>query len=320
MLINLKTRVLIFFCIVYVSKDFQLKTLVFLISLVLFHSEFAFSSKHSPSVIYGEDNRKDVFETTNKSFLQLAKSTAAMIENSKLVMNGSKFEIEGQTLESKGVCKKERFSQQITAAICSGFLVAPNMLLTAGHCVMQEKNCRDYKWVFDFKLESADQKKVIVPSTSVVACKKIVSRRLDSGKGEDYALIEIDTKVSDRSPVRFLRNGKAMEGDSLVVIGHPKGLPTKIADDAVVRAVYPKYFTANLDSFRGNSGSPVFNTQTQEAVGILVRGNTDYTLSRADRCFISIRCETESCRGEDVIHIENITKLEEFLRLYETEN
>ena len=44
----------------------------------------------------------------------------------------------------------------------------------------------------------------------------------------------------------------------LVVIGHPSGLPTKIADGAWVRNNESEYyFVTNLDTFGGNSGSAV---------------------------------------------------------------
>lgn len=275
----------------------------------LFVSAQAISSTNSPDVIYGEDNRVDVFESNNASLIELSKSTAAMISGTNLKAKGAEIEISGGTLQSRGVCKKERFSQQISAANCSGFLVADNKLVTAGHCIKTEADCKSYKWVFDFKVESSEQGKVVVPATSVVSCKKIISRKLEGGQGDDYALIELDRKVTDRQPAKFLRSGKAAKGDAIAVIGHPTGLPTKIADGANVRSVSGKFFTANLDTYGGNSGSAVFNTKTEEVVGILVRGETDYVYSSADGCQVSNICKNDSCRGEDVTHITNIAEL-----------
>jgi len=40
--------------------------------------------------------------------------------------------------------------------------------------------------------------------------------------------------------------------------------------------VNPIFFDANLDTFGGNSGSPVFDARTNAVVGILVRGADDY--------------------------------------------
>ena len=279
----------------------------FFISLL--SSQSSFASSKDIDVIYGEDNRKDVFESTDSALVELSKSTAAMISTERLKSIKSDVVISAQTLESRGICAKERFSKQISAANCSGFLVAPNILVTAGHCIKSEYDCASYKWVFDFKVDHADQGEVQVPKTSVYSCKKIISRALDQMSKEDYAVIELDKKVLDRRPLAFRKTGKISKGTSLAVIGHPTGLPTKIADGAKVRSLSTKFFVANLDTYGGNSGSAVFNTQTSEVEGILVRGENDYVPDSELGCQVSNVCANESCRGEDVTFITNIDAL-----------
>ena len=269
-----------------------------------------FANTDSTKVIYGEDNRRDVYDSTNASFIELAKSTAAMISqnNLKSILN-DEVEISGSTLQARGICAQERFSTQISAANCSGFLVASNRLVTAGHCIKSEDDCRNYKWVFDFKVDHADQGKVNVPSTSVYGCKKIISRKLDSMTKDDYAYIELDRKVTDRQPLKVRKSGKVSKDTAIVVIGHPTGLPTKISDGANVRNLQSKFFQANLDTYGGNSGSAVFNVETEEVEGILVRGETDYVYNSALGCQVSNVCANDSCRGEDVTFITNIPGL-----------
>lgn len=261
-------------------------------------------------VIYGEDNRKDVFESTNASFIELSKSTAAMINatNLKDIRNGE-IQVNGTTLQGRGVCAKERFAKQISAANCSGFLVGPNKLVTAGHCIKSQADCNSYRWVFDYKVDFADQGAVNVPASSVYSCKKIISRSLDNASKDDYALIELDRSVADRNPLKFRTSGKVSKGDSLVVIGHPTGLPTKIADGAKVRSLQGKFFVANLDTYGGNSGSAVFNVETEEVEGILVRGETDYVYNSSLGCQVSNVCSDDGCRGEDVTYITNVPGL-----------
>ncbi len=264
----------------------------------------------STKVIYGEDNRQDVYASSNASFVELSKSTAAMINPTNLKSVGSnEVEISGTTLEGRGICKTERFSKQISAANCSGFLVSDTILVTAGHCIKDMNDCKKYKWIFDYKVDSADQGSVTVPSTNVYNCKKIISRALDGVDQDDYAAIELDRNVTDRQPLTFRRSGKIAAGDAIVVIGHPTGLPTKIADGATVRSLQGKFFKANLDTYGGNSGSAVFNVKTQEVEGILVRGETDYVYSSAQGCQISNVCSSMGCRGEDVTFITNIEAL-----------
>jgi V8-like Glu-specific endopeptidase len=277
---------------------------------ILFLCGSLMASSSQVDVVYGEDNRKDVFESTNPSFIELSKSTAAMIKGSNLkLLTNNEIEITASTLQQRGICSKERFSQQISAANCSGFLVAEDKLVTAGHCIRSEADCMNFKWVFDYRVDFSEQSTVNVPKTSVFSCKKIISRSLDNVTKDDYAFIELDRKVLDRQPLKVRKGGKVEKGAPLVVIGHPTGLPTKIADGANVRSLQGKFFVANLDTYGGNSGSAVFNVETEEVEGILVRGETDYVLNSTLGCQVSNVCPADGCRGEDVTYISNVSGL-----------
>jgi V8-like Glu-specific endopeptidase len=275
----------------------------------LFITSHLIAASNGAKVIYGEDNRVDVFESQNSAYVELSRSTAGMINSSNIRTAGEETVISGSTLRSRGICAAERFSNQISAANCSGFLVSENVLVTAGHCIRTERDCNTYKWVFDYKVDSADQADVTVASESVYSCKRIITRSLDNYSKDDYAVIELDRKVSDRRPLSFRKFGQVSRGAPLVVIGHPTGLPTKIADGAKVRSLANKYFVANLDTYGGNSGSAVFNARTHEVEGILVRGENDYVYDVSRGCQASNKCTDGGCRGEDVTYITNIPHL-----------
>jgi V8-like Glu-specific endopeptidase len=270
---------------------------------------FAINSYASVDVVYGEDNRVDVYASNNQMFIDLAESTAAMISGSNLTTNGDDIKINGRSLEARGMCASERFSHQTTAANCSGFLVGPNLLVTAGHCIENMSDCRKYDWVFDYKVENDTQKSVTVHKSKVYKCAKIISQSLDRRTKDDFALIQLDRKVTDRQPLKYRRSGKIKRGEDIVVIGHPTGLPTKIADGANVRRVNNVYFQANLDTYGGNSGSAVFNANTGEVEGILVRGETDYKYNSSKGCYETNYLSDNGGRGEDVTLITNIKEL-----------
>ena len=195
-------------------------------------------------------------------------------------------------------------------AKCSGFLVSRNLIVTAGHCVQSLKDCTDSKWVFDFKVDPAKPETIEVPTSAVYSCKRIIERVLDEVTKNDYALIQLDRYVSDRKPLQYRSSGIISIGEDVVVIGHPDGLPTKIADGAMVRSLGPVFFVADLDSFGGNSGSAVVNHKTGEVEGILVRGEKDYVLDSSRGCWVPKRCEAKTCSGEDVTLIRNIKSLQ----------
>ena len=275
----------------------------------LFITSHLIAASNGAKVIYGEDNRVDVFESQDAAYVELSRSTAGMISSSNIRTSGDETVISGSSLRSRGICASERFANQISAANCSGFLISENVLVTAGHCIRTERDCKSYKWVFDYKVDSADQTNVTVANDSVYSCKRIISRSLDNFSKDDYAVIELDRKASDRRPLTFRKSGKVSTGEPLVVIGHPTGLPTKIADGAKVRSLENKYFVANLDTYGGNSGSAVFNANTHEVEGILVRGENDYVYDSARGCQVSNKCTDNGCRGEDVTYITNIPGL-----------
>ncbi len=268
------------------------------------------NAQASTKVVYGEDNRVDVYESTNAMFIELANSTAAMIRNGKVVENeDGGYDISSITLEQGGICASERFSQQPMAASCSGFLVGEDLLVTAGHCIKNQTSCNAYKWVFDYKVDHETQGKVSVGENSVYGCKEIVNRALDSWSKDDWALIRLDRAVTDRRFLEYRKSGEPEVGANLVVIGHPTGLPTKIADGANIRELKGTYFTANLDTYGGNSGSAVFNADTGVVEGVLVRGERDYLYDSVNACRVTNVVADDEGRGEDITYITNIPEL-----------
>ena len=126
---------------------------------------------------------------------------------------------------------------------------------------------------------------------------RIVGRQLGP-EGSDWALVQLDRPVLNHPSVRIRRRGKISEKSAVHVIGHPSGLPKKYAGNAAVRENDERrYFKANLDTYGGNSGSPVFNSTTHEVEGILVRGETDFV--QLEGCNVSNVCPENGCNGED---------------------
>ena len=256
-------------------------------------------------VIYGEDNRVDPVDSSNEMFKKLSKSTAAMIAHRDMSeLNAEQMLIAGKTLEQTGVCSTERFAQQPAAANCSGFLVGENKLVTAGHCIKNALDCSESAWVFDYKVDHVQQSEVVVDKSDVYKCKSIIKQELDSTTKNDMALIELERVVEDREVLKYRSEGTPSVGDPLVVIGHPSGLPTKIADGASIRSVGEVFFVANLDTYGGNSGSAVFNANTGVIEGILVRGETDYIWS--GNCRASNVLGDSAGDGEEVTLIKMV--------------
>jgi V8-like Glu-specific endopeptidase len=255
-------------------------------------------------VVYEEDNRKDIYEVTNHLHLELAKSTAGMIhvDNFSNTKTKNVFDLDDvSTLEtSQNVCPSEKFSEQIVGPVCSGFLVGPDTIVTAGHCYKSFDHpssvCAKFAWVFDYDMtsEKHDPSKNI-SFENIYLCKQVIAVKLDNNL--DYAVIKLDRKVENRKPLQFRKFEKVQAEKNLVVIGHPSGLPTKVSDGArVTNNSQENKFSANLDSFQGNSGSAVFDSETGLVEGILIQGKTDYHPSipgRPGSCKVVNQCDAK---------------------------
>ncbi len=255
-------------------------------------------------VIYGKDDRLDVYQVSDPGLLNMASATAAIISKSKLSQANGAFSITGTVFgDELGLCKDEPFYNQIKAANCSSFLVGPDLVATAGHCI-SALDCADYAFVFNYKMVGPGQNPTVAQANDVYKCKQVIAR--EQTKAQDYSLVRLDRQVVGRIPVALAQN-PAKSGDPLVLIGNPSGIPTKIAGGANVRKVEKGFFRANTDSYGGNSGSGVFNA-AGEVVGILVRGEQDFKYDISKQCTRSYNCLDGGCRGEDATQIDFIIK------------
>lgn len=249
-------------------------------------------------LVYGADNRLDVYQVSDPFLLGLADATCVVLDSSDYVNNGNGtytlLATRWTTQIGLPVCAAEPFRNQYQVGFCSGFLVGPDIMVTAGHCV---SSCSGgIAFVFDFEqLGASIDPPLTIPADNIYFCAGIINR-VQSGE-LDHCVVQLDRPVVGRNPVPIRRTGEPSLNDPLVVIGHGVVLPTKIDAGGVVKdpRVGGQYFTANLDTYGGNSGSAVFNLGTGVVEGILVRGNSDFVNSGG--CALSRVCPDTGCPG-----------------------
>jgi hypothetical protein len=273
----------------------------FLLSFICMHlSAVAFAATTQPYVVYGQDSRHEYDDIYDPGVRALADATVVLVEKSSL-RHGQQGKVYGSAKtwqKEENLCPNERFADQPSFGYCSGSLIGPDLVLTAGHCILTQKSCEKTAFIFDFKMPAADN--LAFDSDNVYGCKKIIYR--SNANSADFAVVQIDRVAKDRAPVT-LTSAPIKAQDSVFMIGYPMGIPLKLADDSHVRESRSHTFMTDLDAFGGNSGSAVFSSQTHELLGILVSGEDDTFYDEKAHCKRVLRCSTTGCRGETVMKI-----------------
>jgi hypothetical protein len=236
--------------------------------------------------IYGHDDRIEAFEIQNPLDQKISEVTAAMIPLSHLSQTAhASYLVQAPVYGKQNqLCTTERFYDQPAAAGCSGFLIADDLVVTAGHCTEGRDICKDHVWAFGYRLTHAGQKEIEIPERNLYHC-EVVQEKFIFDQFIDYSILKLDRKVEGFQPVSWRTKGSPRAGTPIVLAGFPRGLPLKLAAGFITETK-PNYLVTNLDAYSVNSGSLVFNATTGEAEGILSAGPMDFTES-ATGCSIS---------------------------------
>lgn len=255
-----------------------MKGLIFTFAILLIISANIFSYEIRRVAIYGDDNRINYYESDNIS-KALSSSVGMLVRNRDLVdIGNSKYAVRTNKLSERfNLSTNERFADEPVVGFCSGFLASSNTFVTAGHCI-EKVSCQNFSVVFDWRIEQEGIYQSEIDYSNVYRCSSVIyNGRSD---GYDFAVIKLDRGVKGRVPLAVER--REINKDSHVfVIGYPSGLPVKITSPnaARIRSVSSTTYVCDLDTFRGNSGSPVFDETTMKVIGIVVEGESDYIYS-----------------------------------------
>lgn len=262
------------------------------------------------AAVFGADDRR---ESLADGRAELARATAVMI--SPVNYNTNKrglIDLDFAPMtETWGVCSEARFASQPVAPIpCTGFLIAPDLLVTAGHCMLNSGEIRDgmtpfcesFSWLFDYRVERDGSVGVKdISPDRIVACKRVIyavnKPDYDKAKNHytfrrDIALIQLERALPGRRNFKFA-NEQVRRGDAVATIGYPLGLPVKTTLRGKVTDLgTADYFSANLDVLGGNSGGPVLNSR-DEVVGVVVRSfpDDDLVAHRKLQCDVLNTCD-----------------------------
>ncbi len=164
--------------------------------------------KQNKKAIYGTDDRKDIYQLPTGSDLDDADSVVALFTSSKVINNGDG----ASTLQTqnfgvaKNLCTNEHFRGQPIGAFCSGFLVAPDIIATAGHCV-SAGDVTNIRFVFGFRMRDESAAETVIKNTEIYSGIAIIGRQ-EVESGPDWSLVRIDRPVTNHRIARIRRSGR----------------------------------------------------------------------------------------------------------------
>ena len=261
-----------------------------------------FSPSTESPVVYGRDNRKDYYQVKQKGPSRIMRRSNALLmdaEEVEFTRDGARMRLDSRyNAEDEDICEGEKFYDQPTAGFCSGTLIADDLVLTAGHCI-DDESCPSTWVAFRFMLRD-DDRLARQTARDFYSCAEVMAHGYDALR--DYAIIRLDRKAARHlKPAKVAERQQLKPRSSVSIIGHPYGLPVKLAREA--RVMDPAYyeghaFVADLDAFAGNSGSGVYHKG--KVVGILTEGEPDFELDPERGCLTVNRLPAQDDRYGEV--------------------
>lgn len=267
-------------------------------------------------VVYGNDNRIDYYQVEDAAQRTTGVRSVAGVMSAYSIdaSDSARARFRATTLgKAASLCEGQRFRDQKIPAFCSGVLIGPDLMLTAGHCVWDAENqCPNLRFVFDYHLgASSEVEPSSVARSDIYSCQQVLVREQSSsgGRTQDWAVIQLDRPVDSQRTPATIRSatGALAVNTEVLMIGAPNGLPTKWdAGGRVLNANASTLdtFSASVDAFGGNSGSGVWTKDGSELLGILVSGLTDY--KQQGQCNVVNTCAEGACNGENIVYIHNV--------------
>lgn len=272
-------------------------------ALILSISSSLLFSQIRPQVIYGEDDRRDLYQLDTARWQELASATALLVDRTQvrtIAGAGAFYQLATEKLgEQWNLCPGEKFWQQPSAGNCTGFLVGEDVLVSTAHCFLDTGACETTAVVFDYSYRHRAADPSRLSRNSVYYCKEVLERVYEIGGGLDFAVVRLDRAVQGRKTLTLMTQGEVAKDEAVAVIGHPLGLPTKLSQGTIRSVRNRDYFIINADLWEGSSGSPVFDVHTGVVTGLVARGEQDF-VARGN-CQVTKVCAPDKCDGEQII-------------------
>ena len=268
-----------------------------LVPVLLFASGCGARAESEPTntsageIVYADDDRIEVFEAPDAIRARASASVVVLVPRSLVTDTGGRLSTAATFGDSQGMCERERFSEQPSAAFCTGVLVDWDLVLTAGHCA-DLLSLGEIAVVPGYYY--ADERRLASDTVAPLSVVEVVAKRKDpptSAVRLDYAWLRLDRPVAPPLAPAPIRRSAAPLGalSPLTAVNAGGGLPLKVDLGGRVRDPRPEAldcFLADTDTLHGASGGAAFD-EDLNLVGVMVRGAEDVVWDAEEGCWYS---------------------------------
>jgi V8-like Glu-specific endopeptidase len=227
----------------------------------------------------------------------------AVFDIEKFTMEGDSviLQVDKSIGEKMNLCNTERFYHQPSEAIGTAFLLDSTHVLTAYHNIKNLPNDRlvlvtGYEYLYYSR-----NLRVKLPKTDIYKIKQVKL----STSNLDFVTLQLDRPITNRTIPTYDTTGREFSGTSIFTVGYPLGMPLKtISNGRVVKSFDPNHYLVSIDAYRGNSGSPIFDIETGNIIGMLIGGDAD--IEKNGSCYTLKNCLVNTCNREVMIDIRKI--------------
>lgn len=219
-----------------------------------------------------------------------------------------------------GICADDVLASQYrhpSVGFCTGVVVAPDLVLTAAHCLDEVRRVSDIRAVFDYA--EGDNGK----SPRVLRGDKVLSVVVEHRGDDDWALLRlvgtlprseaepdgaaVGGNVRQRLPEVCRPGDACLARSGIFAVTHPLGMVRRYLPIGEIVSESETRMRTDLDVFAGSSGSPVFERETGRLLGIVVSGAVDFRRGRRAclRTHVAHR-DARLRRGETVLPLSRI--------------
>lgn len=258
--------------------------------------------------VYGSDNRTGIARAA-QNLAPYASAVALVSRRYQIIntTNGAFFLKAVKQREALQMCADEPFGEEFMLGDCTGFAVGADRLVTARHCIPDQKSCDGRLFIFGHTAAENNS----FSEKQVYNCSKIISAtEKDAG---DLVVVGLDRPVESSAGIKFLRPADQLRQDpmnlpQLYVLGHPFGGSLTAAPLESNLTHEDKYYLrGNADVSQGNSGSPLFDPETGLLYGVLTGGGRDLEWDDERGCNKTHICRNNDCKGEQFSAATNLS-------------